>query len=264
MLRLRSFEPSRGTSATIASRRGGRRAGPRVAYQWLRDGRLDVLVEQVREVGRPVAVVLSDTFNVLDKARTVAGLVELIQRVRPVPLAVLRCDVSAVGAVAFGAALGAVGTTTTSRHRPAGGGPPPDPARPRDDSPRLFVPQLLDYFKASQLTELVVDRDDETMTCLCEGCDGQSLFRFAESSRHPPLTVERHNLYATEEVAWNIVRRPPRDRAATWLRACRTAAERLRELRRVRGAVVPDVSRWLQQWCDLPYDRPNRSTAPPP
>ncbi len=168
--------------AGALARPAGTRATPVVVAltpRWFRGAGLDVLIGEVAAAARPVALVFADPFNLLDTAGTVAGLVQLIREVRPVPVALLRCDISAVGAVAYGAALGAVGLTTSSRHCPMPG-PRPRPGATRDSSPRLFVPPLLDYIKASRFTELVTEPDDPVWSCMCEACDGRSLLRFAE------------------------------------------------------------------------------------
>jgi hypothetical protein len=69
---------------------------------WLRNG-LSCLAEEVRAAGRPVAIVLMDAYNGLDSAGTVSGLITFISSVADLPVVMLRCDISAVGAVAYGA-----------------------------------------------------------------------------------------------------------------------------------------------------------------
>jgi hypothetical protein len=230
-----------------------------LTYHWFRGFDLKTLIAEIRTASRPVAIALADAFNPLNHRDTVDGLVRLIGEVRPVPVALLRCDVSAVGAVAYGASLGAVGLTTTSRHYATG-----FRTRPgvwRDSSPRLFVPALLDYFKASKLTELVTEPDDPVLSCLCEECDGESLLRFAEDDR-VKLDAERHNLHATEDVAWRVVRLPAPRRPVVWRQMCRDAFRRFGDIREQRHADVPQAESWLRQWCEL-SDAHERWRAPP-
>ena len=84
---------------------------------WLREG-LPRLIEEVRLAGRPVALVLLHWYNGLDEKRAVAGLLELISAVRPLPVVLLRSDISAIGAVAHQAFAGFVGWSANSRHGP--------------------------------------------------------------------------------------------------------------------------------------------------
>ncbi|MGF7235339.1 MAG: hypothetical protein ACQSGP_10340, partial [Frankia sp.] len=176
--------------------------GPTVAvlpltYHWLRGDDLTALIAAVRAAGRPVALVLANAFNALDRAGAVAGLVRLIREVDPVPVSILRCDISAVGAVAYGAALGAVGLKPGTRHY-ALPGPPPVEGRKPDRSDRLFVPGLFDYFKASRFPAFFA-ADPAVLDCDCQVCKGRSLLRFTEQS--DAGGVELHNLHATEDVA---------------------------------------------------------------
>jgi hypothetical protein len=267
----------RGQLADILARPAGAGTSPvalALTARWFRGAFLDALVDEVAAAARPVALVLADAFNLLDNAGTVTGLVQLIREVRPVPVALLRCDISAVGAVAYGAAFGAVGLGTSSRHYSTGM-PGLRPGATPDRSPRLFVPELLDYFKASRLPELVTGPDDpllrSVLSCGCEGCDGRGLLRFAGDAwdaggRVAPgskLAAERHNLYATEDVAWKVVRVPPHRRPALWRQMCCEAAMTLEDIRERQGGNVPEVSSWLRQWCALPDIRePSPQAAP--
>ena len=76
-----------------------------------------------------------------------------IAEVEPLPVVLLRCDISAVGMVAHRAFAGFVGWSANTRHGPL---PMRRPDRAggddeRDDSPSVFVPALHSYVKTSKL-----------------------------------------------------------------------------------------------------------------
>lgn len=218
------------------------RAVPVVAVtsHWLRTG-LDVLIELVGQEQRPVALVLADSHNALDPIGAVAGLVRLIAEVRPLPISLLRCDISAIGAVAFGAALGAVGLTTGTRH--CGLGTRPPKGRPVDLSPSVFLPRLFDYRKTSSLPGLAAA--PLLMTCTCLVCRGGSLLRFAES--HDTTALALHNLHSAEDIAAAVL--ADADPASAWVNRCHDAVAATEQLIAVDGAAA--VPSWLRQWATL-------------
>jgi hypothetical protein len=214
---------------------------------WLRQG-LAALTEEVRAAGRPVAIVLLHLFNGLDPARAVAGLLKFIADVAPLPVVMLRCDISAIGAVAHGAAAGFVGWTASGRHgslpmRPAGD------RDQRDESPSVLVPALNDYLKASNLPALRRRRD--VLQCDDPVCNGESLLRITESSeddiRDGRMLACRHNLASTEQLACRVLTdAEPRD---AWWEACNAGAKMSASL--TEGGVSHPVPSWLRQWLDL-------------
>ncbi|MCM3925272.1 hypothetical protein ND748_26840 [Frankia sp. AiPs1] len=228
---------------------------------WLLAGGLDTLTKEVIAADRPVAIVLAHRGNPLDRVGTVAGLVALLRETRAVPIGLIRCDVSVIGAVAHGAALGAVGLLPSTRHQwwPPGGG-----GRAARD-PHLFVPDLLTYVPAARLRALVDDEQDQLLVCACQACDGRSLLRFASepgtiAGPRPGspgdggtvLAAALHNLHATEETSIPVIESSPGKRAACWQRMCLRAVDTLTTVRERRGDRAPAVGAWLTQWCDLP------------
>ncbi|MGH3224819.1 MAG: hypothetical protein ACRDPY_40095, partial [Streptosporangiaceae bacterium] len=177
---------------------------------WLRDG-LPCLTEEVRAAGRPVAIVLLHRYNGFDAARTVAGLLTLMSHVKPVPVVLLRCDVSAIGAVAHGAFAGFVGWSANTRHGPL---PMRRPGRAEDsddpdDSPSVLVPSLHSYFKTSTLPAFARSRPADLLRCGDPVCRGESLLRIAELSEDDlqagRLLAARHNVASTERIARRIL-----------------------------------------------------------
>jgi hypothetical protein len=248
---------------------------------WLREG-LPHLTEEVRAAGRPVAIVLLHQYNGLDTARAIAGLLTFMADVEPLPVVLLRCDISAVGLVAHRAFAGFVGGSANTRHGPL---PMRRPDRAegedeRDDSPSVFVPALHNYVKASKLPALARDRrpnalardrmpnalarDRRTNMLRCGDpvCRGGSLLEIAELTetdlRAARLLAGRHNMASTEQIARRILATAgPRD---AWREACRAGAEASASLAES-GVSLPS-SRWLRQWLDLgSHTRPH--TGPP-
>jgi hypothetical protein len=219
---------------------------------WLREG-LSSLTDEVREAGRPVAIVLLHRYNGFDAAGTVAGLVTLISDVEPLPVMLLRCDISAVGAVAHGAFAGFVGWSANTRHGPL---PMRQPGRgqdddERDDSPSVLVPALHDYFKTSKLPALGRNRRLDVLRCGDPVCRGDSLLRITElceeNMQAGRLLAGRHDMASTEQIARRIFSfAEPRD---AWWETCHAGAEATASL--AGSGVSLPLSRWLRQWLDM-------------
>jgi hypothetical protein len=216
---------------------------------WLRDG-LSWLIKEVREAGRPVAIVLLHQFNGLDTARAVAGLLAFISAVQPLPAILLRCDISAVGAAAHGAFAGFVGSSANTRHGPL----PmrqPDPAEERDASPSVFVPALHDYFKASSLPAFARNRHPAMLRCEDPGCRADSLLNITELSETDlqagRALASRHNVAITEQIARLVLSAAePRD---AWREACQDGATVSASL--AESGISLSLKPWLRQWLEI-------------
>jgi hypothetical protein len=228
---------------------------------WLRDG-LAWLTEEVREAGRPVAIVLLHQYNGFDAAGTVAGLLALISGVAPLPVVLLRCDLSAVGAVAHGAYAGFAGWSANTRHGPLprrqpGRGPDDDE---RDESPSVLVPALHGYVKTSKLPALRHHRPLDGLRCGDPVCHGESLLRITglceDDLRAGRLLAGLHNMASTELTARRILSAAePRD---AWREACQAGADATASL--AESGVSLPLPRWLRQWLDL--GSPSREFTP--
>jgi hypothetical protein len=192
----------------------------------------------------------------------VAGLLEFISAVQPVPVVLLRCDISAVGAVAHRAFAGFVGWSAHTRHGPL----PmrqPDRAEDRDQSPSVFVPALHEYFKASSLPafarvgRLDVLRCSDSIcgdsacgdsACGDSACGGDSLLAIADLGevdlRASRLLASRHNVAATEQLAGRIfAAAEPRD---AWQETCQAGAQAGASL--AEHGISLALKPWLRQW----------------
>jgi hypothetical protein len=219
---------------------------------WLRAG-LSWLTEDVRAAGRPVAIVLLHPYNGLGTGGAIAGLLTFIAAVEPLPVVLLRCDISAIGAVAHRAFAGFVGWSANARHGPL---PIRPPGRAGDDerdaSPSVFVPALNDYFKASKLPALARShRRLDVLRCHDPVCGGNSLLKIAERSevdlRTARMPACQHNMASTEQLARRVLSAAePRD---TWWETCSAGAKLSASLAES-GLSLP-LSRWLRQWLEL-------------
>jgi hypothetical protein len=218
---------------------------------WLRAG-LWWLTEEVRAAGRPVAIVLLHPYNGLDTSGAIAGLLTFISAVEPLPVVLLRCDISAIGAVAHRAFAGFVGWSANTRHGPV---PMRRPGRAgdddRDESPSVLVPALNDYFKASKLPALARNRRLDVLRCDDPVCGGDGLLRITERSevdlRTGRMLACQHHMASTEQIARRVFSAAePRD---AWWETCSAGAKLSASLAES-GLSLP-LSRWLRQWLEL-------------
>jgi hypothetical protein len=218
---------------------------------WLRAG-LSCLIDEVATAQRPVAVVVMDAYNGLDTAGTVAGLVAFIAAVDPLPVVPLRCDVSAVGAVAYGALAGFVGVSSSTRH-----GPVPMTRRgehdqdERDDSPSVFVPALHAYLKASRLPAISRGGANDVLRCYDSVCAGESLLQIARLAETNLAAARarayRHTMAAHDLLAQRVFSaEEPRD---AWWELCKSGADETAAL--IERGISLSVPRWLRQWLEL-------------
>jgi hypothetical protein len=222
---------------------------------WLKSG-LPCLIDEVRSAGRPVALVLHHLYNGLDEAGAVAGLVAFLSAMEKenLPVVLLRCDVSGIGAVAHGGHAAFIGISATNRHGPM---PRRNPKRDEgndddpDASPAVFVPALHDYVKASRLPAISRNEDAGILACHDRACGGSSLLRLSRLSE-VDVTAARaqayaHNMASHELVAQSVFRSAePKD---AWWELCKSGADTTASL--IERGVSLSVSRWLRQWLEL-------------
>src|SRR6266536_4380686 len=126
------------------------------------------LVKTINEAAVPVAFVLEHERDPLGSKKTLIGFVTVLQNLdRPAML--LSCDVSALGALAFGAFTTAVGARPGLRHLyPRSGG------GPADDMESAFLPDFLAFIKVGKIAQAVAaDPQDPKWACACQTCQGQ-------------------------------------------------------------------------------------------
>jgi hypothetical protein len=138
-------------------------------YRVLRDHASEIAA-RVNGQSHPVAVMLEHANDPVDARGVVEGLTHVIANtVHPVLL--LRSDTSVLGALAHGAAVGAVGTHSGLRHiYPAkeGGGRPEQLA--------FVIPELLGYFAQPRFARAYLrDPRHTAWECSCWFCTGRQL-----------------------------------------------------------------------------------------
>ena len=206
---------------------------------WLADD-LEALIEELQAVGLPWALAFSDPNDPLGRPGAVTGLVYLLKSVGDI--AVLRCDLGGIGAAVHGASVGTVGTSTTVRHavppgQKAGGAP-------RDTTPSVFVPKLLDFKLGSLLDSFP---REASPTCELECCEGAALRRF--NGEHMNAEARRHNRLAIGEIVHTVMSAEDSQRARIFKTMCIDAEHEAhalsmsaRRLLRVR----PQVAAWAR------------------
>lgn len=200
----------------------------------------EALVENLRIVGLPLALAFSDPNDPLGLTGAVDGLVHLLASVGDI--AVLRCDLGGIGAVVHGASLGTIGTSTTVRHvvppgQNAGGAP-------RDTTPSVFVPELLDFKLGSLLDSFP---REASPTCELECCEGAVLRRF--NGEHMNAEARRHNRLSIVEIVRKVMTAEDSQRASIFKAMCidaEHAAYALSMSARRPLRVRPQVAAWAR------------------
>ncbi len=196
------------------------RLGPRVIAvlavhkSWL-TRRAAELRDAIDAAAIPVALMVEDDDDPFDTPTAVRGLIHVVSS--EIPVLSLRNDISAIGAVAFGAEAGAVGVTTSLRHfypiREGGGGP-------GRGLPAAVVPQALAYRQLDRIADAYRgDPGQVYWRCPCSQCMGYTLNW---------LTGEQdafiHSYLSLSIVAAHVLASPdPEDQKTSWIETCKFA-----------------------------------------
>lgn len=181
---------------------------------WLvKKAELTFLIETINTAGIPVAIVLEHTGDPLGPQGSVTGLVRLLDQAE-VKVGLLRSDLSVIGALAFGAAFGAVGTTTGLRHLypvKKGGG---------YHEPRIaaLVSNCMAYKTLEKINAAIgADPDNQhRWTCRCDYCYGRSLDCITSETH-----AYQHSLAAISRLGSSILGgATDLDRRRAWLGEC--------------------------------------------
>lgn len=211
-----------------------------VDSRWLTRG-LEKLVDSLSDYANPVALVLGHRSDPLAPQGAVNGLLAVA---RAVPqLDIFRSDHGAIGAVAFGAAHGSVGLSTTYRHFVpptvrAGG-------RPNDRSARVFVRDLMDWFSASNIAGWSTTR--VTFSCSLSCCNGKTIDRFLDSRLR--AEADAHNMEVLADVARYVLEAPAPDRRREFAKMCDNAAKHYGYMGKLSMHIAPKSQ--LLQWAQF-------------
>ncbi|WP_253779750.1 hypothetical protein [Goodfellowiella coeruleoviolacea] len=223
---------------------------------WLAANRgLPALIEHVRSAGVPVAVAMEHTGDPLSVRYALDGLVTLLSS--SVPVIVLRCDVSALGALCYGALAAAVGTTSALRHLyPVGTG---FANRPQ---PAAVVLGCLAYLSLNKIDQAVqADPDNQLWCCECPYCRGRAL-NWLGSAPRPETMAYLHSLETLYQVRNDILGpgAGPVQRRRSWYSQCDSALfQHVSICGTVFGWKAPKA---LENWRDLLRERGYASSGP--
>lgn len=187
---------------------------------------LSRLTDHVQAAGVPIALALEHEKDPLSARYAIEGLISVLEL--PVPVILLCCDVSAIGALCFGATAAAVGTTTGLRHiypmpKPDasgggfGGGP----------KPAAVVRGCLAYAWLDKIDQAVqADRDNLLWTCHCRVCGGQTL-DWLGSAPTPETAAFQHSLETLYQIRRDILgpgeQASGTERRQSWIAQCDSA-----------------------------------------
>jgi len=224
---------------------GGGRAVLYLDGRWLQNGAiqqvLDVLAVEAN-AGTSIAVAFGDTSDPLKLSGAVAGYVRLLTEAKDV--AVLRCDLGAVGGLANGAAWSSVGTGTSNRHfqppnkKTSSGAP--------GSCPSALVRDLLTFKMGTSLAALP---DKLIPVCHLPCCDGQKVSRFNDKAWAPQ--VRAHNVQTMAAIAADLVAVSADRQAKEWKQVCAAAVDLRRRLAVDTHDPGWDVVDQVTQWSVL-------------
>jgi hypothetical protein len=185
-----------------------------IAGSWLTDDASTVRA-RIDKYSVPVALMVEDDEDPFDQPGAVAGLIEVLRADTPVML--LRSDAAALGALAYGAAGSAVGTTSTYRHifplRDGGGGA---------NHLSFLIPLLLGYFLNARFENAYrLDRTLAAWKCGCTYCVGLDLTWIA-SDANPRDAAFQHSVAALADIGQNLTAAAAAGQTASsaWTQMC--------------------------------------------
>lgn len=187
-----------------------------LAKSWLTHDS-DILIEEVNAAGGPVALMLEDVSDPLASTSAVTGLIAVLRA--EVPVLVTRSDSSALGALAYGAAVVSVGVKSSLRHifpviDDGGGRTPPTSA---------FVPGLLAYKYLTAIDDAITRSPDLSVwVCTCSVCCGRRLDWIIDAV-DPHTAAFEHSLAAQAELAQSILATASHTRPSMWRDMCARA-----------------------------------------
>lgn len=155
------------------------------------------LRDAIDRAGIPVAFAVGHGGDPFGSADAVRGLLHVIASQSGTAL--LRTDLSAVGAVAAGARFGAVGTSSSLRHiwPPKGGGP-------TTPGTSVLIPRLMSYHRLERLPLVAAQLPPDYFWCDCNICQGGAVF-----DRVTELTAHEHSVGSISAFAATLLSGTP-------------------------------------------------------
>lgn len=220
---------------------------------------LPTLIEKVRSVGVPIAIALEHEKDPLGVRYALDGLVSLLAE--PIPAIMLRCDVSAIGALCYGALAAAVGTTTGLRHifplpklDSNGGGSQAKPA--------AIVRGCLAYVWLDKIDQAVqADPENLLWWCDCRVCGGRTL-DWLGSAPVPETAAYLHSLDTLYRIRSDLLGRDitPAERRRSWVAQCSSAQFQHFDITNTASPWEPSkaLGNWINHGAQQVSQRPTR------
>lgn len=182
-----------------------------VAYTWLRPTNVSQLIAILATSRHPVALSLGDRADPLDNPGVPEGLRTVIAALPN--LTVWKTDLAGIDALACGALATAVGVSTSLRHT-CPPGRPGKAINKNDKSPRVFLPKLLRYVRASHLHDEWF-ASVPAWTCDCVICGGEPVDRFT-GANDDFILASLHNTVAITALHRELIALPGAHRKVLW------------------------------------------------
>jgi hypothetical protein len=213
-----------------------------IAVEWLTQD-AERLKRAIETHQTPVALMIEHEKDPLALKHATTGLAHVLQA--PVTVGLLRCDVSVLGALAYGAAMVAVGDSSALRHffpsKGGGGGYIPGTS--------VLVPKMLGFYRQDKLANAIEDNpDDKAWRCDCHVCNGRNLKWIAESA-DPHKNAFAHSAAAIAQLANELFvnRGDSTARHTAWHDAVTQADEAHQEATGWKPPVA--FKRWQELYC---------------
>ena len=209
-----------------------------IRYDELADGRW---IQPIRTSGLPIATVFAAYADPLAQPAALEGAIRVIEAAEAA--FVLRCDMSVAGLVALRATIGAIGTSSATRHLWLG--------TPRNHggsaSPSVFVPAVANWMKLSFVEQATADPDlDALFRCACTVCGPQGdVRRLHEASKS---VQDAHSIAASVGLAHEVLKAD--NPVSAWQSVCRQSVAAYDELKSL-GISGPAKPESLRSWLNL-------------
>jgi hypothetical protein len=217
------------------------------AYPWLRPdedhaGQLTAILDRSRH---PVALSPADWADPMDHKGVPAGLRAVTQTLGS-RVTIWKTDLAGLDALTQGALAAAIGVVPSLRHTCPPGGPG-NAIDKTDKAPRIFLPTLLRYVRASYLHDDWFASTDP-WACDCVICHGRPVDRFT-GSKQDVAQAAAHNTIAITALHRDLTALPIEHRSVLWREKLEQAELAHIELSVYIQRQVP-FPKVLQYWLD--------------
>ncbi len=198
------------------------------------------LTEAINRFSTPVALMAQDAADPFASEPAVAGLIHVLDNTA-VQVLLLRSDLAAIGALAFGASHAAIGTSTALRHiwPPAKGG------RGHQAVIAAYVPSAMSYRSLQTISAAMLHFADDQLLwrCNCDVCAGKTLDWLAREDE-----AAEHSLLSLSGLTRSVLA-DASQAAHCWTERCRTASSINQEIsvKLIKNWPVPrNLNAWVK------------------